>query len=465
MECLAHIEQYLLKSPENYEVQQYQPQKFLKVTKFFNQGLKYLPNCYLLFQSLDNESISIKTLTYHGKPLSTVFFKLTNEAPVPEEVHQALEVLNDKTHLCQGVDKSRASTPDCLLEFFNEDIIARSAKCKFLISDDSNICKECERLIGVKKEVDPESHPFLRPKEELPVQHGSFKDELDAAFEELDYETEMPKVDVIMKDEDGEYGDYDDDWQVYDEEDYVYEPLPKKKRGPKPKKEKTSSDSSPKKRGRPRLTLEEKEERALQRSLSGNVKAVADGSIRCKICLKATATKNALGHHMKVHRMYFDTTGTMECPLCKETIEKLELTAHFEESHSTKDNPQTCCLACLEVMPHKDGDLLREHISKSHQQQNVCEICGQVFKEIKRLECHVKTKHFPESPKEFFCDRCGKGFAHELPLRKHVKFACAMEEWKCEFCSKIFTYRQRLRYHLMVHCDEKPYACKLCGYR
>ena len=137
--------------------------------------------------------------------------------------------------------------------------------------------------------------------------------------------------------------------------------------------------------------------------------------------------------------------------------------SYVSGQHSTTEQSLTCCVACLEVIPHQNGDQLRQHQLKHHQ-RHICEICGKNFGYIKNLECHVKTKHFPES-KEFFCDRCGKGFGHEMALHKHVQVACAMEEWKCELCAKIFGCRKKLRFHLMVHCEEKPYACRLCAYR
>jgi len=173
---------------------------------------------------------------------------------------------------------------------------------------------------------------------------------------------------------------------------------------------------------------------------------------------------SALTQHSKTHEKYFDTSGTIDCPLCKVNLEKLKLTEHFQQQHSTEEESLTCCLACLEVIPHKNGDKLQQHIFHHHQHKNVCEICGKNFEKVKKLECHIKTKHFPDS-KDVFCDRCGKGFGHEIALKQHLKVACAMEEWVCKFCSKTFVCRKKLRMHLMVHCEEKPYACKICAYR
>ena len=40
------------------------------------------------------------------------------------------------------------------------------------------------------------------------------------------------------------------------------------------------------------------------------------------------------------HAKYFDLTGSMKCPECKELIENIKLTDHFEEKHTGK----TCCI-------------------------------------------------------------------------------------------------------------------------
>ena len=144
MELLAPLEEFLRKKSQDYEVQHYQAQKFLKVTQFLPHGLKYLPNFHLVFQVMDNERLSMSILTYHGRTLSTFFFKAEGSS-VPCEVDQALEDLSsEKAHLCQGVDRTCISAPssiDCLVEYFNDEIVARSANCRFLIATDASICQ------------------------------------------------------------------------------------------------------------------------------------------------------------------------------------------------------------------------------------------------------------------------------------------------------------------------------------
>ena len=432
--------------------------KFLKVTKYRNAGLRYLPNFHLIFSALDNGNLCMRFITYHGRTLSTIFFKL-NDAQVPNKITEALEDISVNAQVCKGLDRDKCTTEDCLVEYFNDSVIARSFKCAFLIKSDTEQCDECQRLIGVKKEVDLDhidsvpallrKKPKIEPENLLLIE--SLKDEEPEAEQTLEeFENEV-----------------DADWHPYDE-DYEYEEQPKKKRGRPRKEPSLTIQRIPKKRGRPRLVYPPNEIPAVVKKVVKKENKIQNGgnkSFHCKICLKVYKSDSALTQHLQNHEKYLNisTSGTIQCPLCKTAIEKMDLTSHFEQIHSTKEQSLTCCIACLEVIPHKNGDQLRQHMS-NHHQRHMCEICGKNFGYIKNLECHVKTKHFPES-KDFFCDRCGKGFGHEIALHKHVQVACAMEEWKCELCTKIFGCRKKLRFHLMVHCEEKPYACRLCAYR
>ena len=267
---------------------------------------------------------------------------------------------------------------------------------------------------------------------------------------------------------------YNDDWEID-----LFKETPdnfgelynnRKKRGrPRKLNEGTRGPKGPKKpRGRPRLILPPSENMdGGKDDQSSEVKQPSydeNDAICCKICLQSYKTESAIGQHFRKHLKHFDIKGDVECPMCSVTIKKLDLTEHFDQVHSTKEEPLTCCIGCQKVMKHKNGDSLQMHIIKEHQStNNMCETCGKVFAYQKSLDCHHQTQH--SDLKEYFCDRCGKGFGHELALQKHVYVACAMEEWKCEICAKVFGCRKKLRMHLMVHCEEKPYACKHCAYR
>ena len=70
-------------------------------------------------------------------------------------------------------------------------------------------------------------------------------------------------------------------------------------------------------------------------------------AICCKICLQSYKTESAIGQHFRKHLKHFDIKGDVECPMCKLSIKKLDLTEHFDTTHSSKEKPLTCCIGKL----------------------------------------------------------------------------------------------------------------------
>ena len=138
-----------------------------------------------------------------------------------------------------------------------------------------------------------------------------------------------------------------------------------------------------------------------------NISGTTD--LQCRICLERISQKilSRPYRHFKSHKFQYDSGGTLDCPECNKTIPKLELTEHFDLNHSIKEDPKTCCMLCLEIIPLADKDTLKLHVIKNHKKRHVCEMCGKSYKQERILECHVKTEH--SDVKEHFCDTCGKG--------------------------------------------------------
>lgn len=444
---------------------------FLKATtkSSVTSGLRYLPNFHVIFTYLDSDSFCSTLITYHGRSLDTFVFKnyeSESKSDLPEKVLAVLNNVTDGIKLCQGIDLSRLSdSVDCLIECFNDTIVARHKKCTFLLPSKTEAmeCSKCQKLFSIKREANYELENNGRKIDPTSlVRTVLIKEE--ANYSGNDYNSLVEPVINYAK-YDHENIDYHEDYNMITKEN-------KKKRGrPVKVQDKLSLKSlSTRKRGRPRLVIPPNEIRPqpaktvkkpkvdLEKDGMGGIAA-----LKCKVCLKGYKTESAINIHFKSHEEHFDIEGILDCPECKKTIPKLDLTEHFDLVHSTKEQPKTCCIACLEIMPHINGDSLRLHIYNNHHQQNVCEICGKSFQYSRNLECHVKTQH--SDVKEVFCDRCGKGFGHEYALQKHVQVVCAMEEWKCSICAKLFNNRKGLRFHLMVHCEDKPYSCKFCGYK
>ena len=320
-------------------------------------GLQYLPNFHLIFTSITEGKYCLRLITFHGKTLDTFILKLDEE--MPEKVSKLLDNLaSDKLRLCQGVDMSKVDKYEhnCLIECLNNLTIGRSMRCKFILeeSSDSLECDECQKIIHIKKELE-----LMKTDKVDPIYNVRIKlDEEDDAYDPVD-------LDYDPDDYDNEFDE--DAWGAEYDEDETFTPT-KKKRG-RPPKDPTKvtvkkQSGPPKSRGRPRLVLPPDEIRQIP--ASPKKCKVEDSSqstqpMRCKVCLKSYKTETAINNHFKTHEQHFDTTGTAACPLCQEVVEKLELTKHFEEKHSdpTKEQQTTCCISCLEVIHHKNGDNLR----------------------------------------------------------------------------------------------------------
>jgi hypothetical protein len=130
---------------------------------------------------------------------------------------------------------------------------------------------------------------------------------------------------------------------------------------------------------------------------------------KCTVCLRVYKSRPSYEEDQARHAKYFDLEGSISCPLCRENVAKLEVTAHFTSHHSTEGGgggePMTCCIGCLLVMPNTDGTL-RKHVIKFHHNQAICESCGRVFNDPRLFDIHVKAAH--SDVRDHFCDRCGK---------------------------------------------------------
>ena len=64
------------------------------------KGLRYLPNFHLIFQAHNNENLTVKLMTFHGKTVDSRAFKQHNE-DLPEHVKEFIEHYSTGLILCQ----------------------------------------------------------------------------------------------------------------------------------------------------------------------------------------------------------------------------------------------------------------------------------------------------------------------------------------------------------------------------
>ena len=102
MGTLNFIQQTLLKEHPALESNIISSSEALHVwrNKSDRKGLKYLPNFHLIFQVHQNENLTVKLMTFHGKTVDSLAFKHQNE-DLPEHVTSLIDSYSSGLLLCQ----------------------------------------------------------------------------------------------------------------------------------------------------------------------------------------------------------------------------------------------------------------------------------------------------------------------------------------------------------------------------
>lgn len=102
----------------------------------------------------------------------------------------------------------------------------------------------------------------------------------------------------------------------------------------------------------------------------------------------------------------------------------------------------------------------------------ICQECGKTFALQRLLNRHLKCH---SDYKRYLCTFCGKGFNDTFDLKRHTRTHTGVRPYKCAMCDKSFTQRCSLESHtLKVHGIQhqyaykerraKVYVCEECGH-
>lgn len=102
----------------------------------------------------------------------------------------------------------------------------------------------------------------------------------------------------------------------------------------------------------------------------------------------------------------------------------------------------------------------------------ICQECGKTFALQRLLNRHLKCH---SDFKRYLCTFCGKGFNDTFDLKRHTRTHTGVRPYKCAMCDKSFTQRCSLESHtLKVHGIQhqyaykerraKVYVCEECGH-
>lgn len=149
---------------------------------------------------------------------------------------------------------------------------------------------------------------------------------------------------------------------------------------------------------------------------------------------------------------------------------------HTQTNRSDKNTAQSgnkCheCTICGKIFNR--GNLLSNHMAvHSKNRPFQCELCGKCFKLRQACEIHLKThsdntiqKDRKRLPDTRICNVCGEVFENVKKYYVHYRLHFPKKCNKCTYCDKIFHRKHDYEIHIMNHTGEKPYKCELCDYR
>ncbi|CAH0383549.1 unnamed protein product [Bemisia tabaci] len=209
------------------------------------------------------------------------------------------------------------------------------------------------------------------------------------------------------------------------------------------------------------------------------IPAMVDGVYPCSKCSKTFVLPTALRKHIRSSHI------PQVCELCEVSHDtKQELMDHIREKHGTDPRLKCQTEGCSRLF-RLQADAERhkkEHASRYF--AHLCNFCGDVFTNRKKLRKHLKSNHKDQTEflcyvccepeislsllaehvlehhepllKQFACQLCGKTHSSGSKANEHIRANHGSEYKPCPICWKIFTDKSELETHVENHPKDAP---------
>ncbi|VDL42109.1 unnamed protein product [Hymenolepis diminuta] len=134
--------------------------------------------------------------------------------------------------------------------------------------------------------------------------------------------------------------------------------------------------------------------------------------------------------------------------------DKIVFPPEFNQQQQTSSSPSNsnennasggvACEVCGKVCESRS--LLAKHKVSHQPRDRLCPTCGRAFARDDKLRRHVMSVHSSERP--HVCDMCGKGFARKDKLQEHARHHNKNITFPCSACEETFNMRSKLNKHL-----------------
>lgn len=205
-------------------------------------------------------------------------------------------------------------------------------------------------------------------------------------------------------------------------------------------------------------------------------------SFNCKHCSKSFSSIFLLRVHLKIH----ETERPFICPICGEhcaNASHLRIHLRGDDGFASKDDRMEHRQVHTDssVDSHKSysehcghsfqqNQKLSNHIRCQEGDKHPCYLCFKRFSQFNKMHAHMRYHHRVEPPDStsentglFVCLHCKKGFAHVVPLKRHLRVHSGNKPFKCSDCGESFRGGNDLKVHMRIHTGERPFTCPECG--